>query len=415
MTNRLAHILLLVPFIVMTIGCRSSKDDAKVQASQVAPSSTPQLEYMLAEGATPAVFVAGHPLVYTRQILAINDDQQLVGPDSPAQQIDQVLKNLERVLQASGSDLDQLVKVNAYGDSATTLDQFQAALSDCLPSSLRPAICRVVSPLPIDKAAIAVDVVAVTKDPIESLELVSGDDSKNGVNCADAVRVPGGGVVFLSGQPDKSPLAEATANAMTTLLDVMSQLQIAASQIIQLKVFIDSASQTNVVLEQLQELFPDRTLPPVSFVEWIASAPVEIEAVAHFPRESWKSSERLHFFTPDGVNPSPTFSRVAVLQTDHQIFLSGLLARDAASGEQQVRDVYAQLQDILQETGSDLTHLAKATYYVSDQDASDKLNELRPEFYAPDRPPAASKAMVHDVGQADRTFSMDMIAVKAGE
>ena len=307
------------------------------------------------------------------------------------------------------------MKVNTYGDSSTTLDLFQAVLSDRLPRSVRPAICRVVSPLPIDKAAIAVDVVAVTKDSVENLELISGDDSKSEVGCADAARMPSGGVVFLSGQPDKSPLAEATANSMTTLLDVMSQLQIAPSQIVQLKVFIDSASQTNVVLEQLKELFPDQTLPPVSFVEWIASAPVEIEVVAHLPRESWKSSEPLHFFTPKGVNPSPTFSRVAILQTDHQIFLSGLFARNTTNGEQQVRDVYAQLHDILQETGSDLTHLAKATYYVSDQDASDKLNELRPEYYAPDRPPAASKATVHDVGQAERTFSMDMIAVKAGQ
>ena len=51
------------------------------------------------------------------------------------------------------------------------------------------------------------------------------------------------------------------------------------------------------------------------------------------------------------------------------------------------------------------------TYYVPDQDASDMLNKMRPEFYDPERPPAASKVMVHGVARSDRTLTMDMIAV----
>ena len=46
----------------------------------------------------------------------------------------------------------------------------------------------------------------------------------------------------------------------------------------------------------------------------------------------------------------------------------------------------------LEAAGSDLRHLVKATYYVTDEDASRALNELRPKFYDPARPPAASKA-----------------------
>jgi type I restriction-modification system DNA methylase subunit len=48
---------------------------------------------------------------------------------------------------------------------------------------------------------------------------------------------------------------------------------------------------------------------------------------------------------------------------------------------------------------------------IIDNDASAKLNELRPKFYDPQRPPAASKAQVFGVGVANRSLTLDMIAV----
>ena len=39
------------------------------------------------------------------------------------------------------------------------------------------------------------------------------------------------------------------------------------------------------------------------------------------------------------------------------------------------------------------------------------LNEIRPKYYDPKRPPAASKAMVKDVGSIKAGVSMDMIGV----
>jgi hypothetical protein len=62
-------------------------------------------------------------------------------------------------------------------------------------------------------------------------------------------------------------------------------------------------------------------------------------------------------------------------------------------------------------SGSDLKHLVKATYYVSGDAVSLGLNQLRPRYYDPLRPPAASKAIVPGVGYSSRTLTMDMIAV----
>ena len=74
--------------------------------------------------------------------------------------------------------------------------------------------------------------------------------------------------------------------------------------------------------------------------------------------------------------------------------------------------IFGAVQKLLANTGSDLKHLAKATYYVASDDASNRLNEIRPRLYDPARPPAASKAMVTGTGIKGRKITLDMIAVK---
>jgi enamine deaminase RidA (YjgF/YER057c/UK114 family) len=66
---------------------------------------------------------------------------------------------------------------------------------------------------------------------------------------------------------------------------------------------------------------------------------------------------------------------------------------------------------VLKGTGSDWKHLVKATYYCSNNETSAKLNELRPKYYDPSRPPSASKALVNGVGRAARGLTIDMIVV----
>jgi enamine deaminase RidA (YjgF/YER057c/UK114 family) len=146
----------------------------------------------------------------------------------------------------------------------------------------------------------------------------------------------------------------------------------------------------------------------VVFVEWIASAPVEIELIAHLPAGK---AAGIQYYNPPDVKPSPDFSRAALVYGSPQVFVSGLSARAAGDGEDQARDVFLQLKAILEQVHSDMRHLAKAGYYVSDVDASDMLNKVRAEYLDPQRPPAASKVTVHGVGHSARSLSVDMIAI----
>ncbi len=404
-----------------------------------ADAAPPVLRYLAAETSGPgasAVVVGGHALVFTRQLLPVDTQGNVVGADSAEAQCKQVLDDLGEVLKSVGSSLQKLVRVHVCADSAETLQAFDQALAERLPSEVRPAITRVVSPLPVAGAKLGVDAVtiAAAAPAAPSVRLIDCPAVAGSPDAADAAVVPWAGMVWFSGQAEKGTPAEAAARALDALWKMMDELDLKPSQVVQLKVFVDSMSAVDEVRQAIARRFPGQSAPPVVFVQWIASAPVEIEMAAFLPggsvpsvpsapspssagsassAHSAPSTAPLRYYNPPHARPSPNFSRVAITRADSLVFIPGLVSRQPGDGTAQVRDVFAQLEEILDATGSDLKHLAKATYYVSDADASSALDKLRREYYDPERPPAASKAMVPGLGQADRGVAIDMIAVPA--
>ena len=81
------------------------------------------------------------------------------------------------------------------------------------------------------------------------------------------------------------------------------------------------------------------------------------------------------------------FSRVALVRTQRQIYVSSLFARKAGRGQDQALDVFDQLQAILDQTGSDLRHMAKATYYVYDDRLGERHGQSASLALRPGSPP----------------------------
>jgi enamine deaminase RidA (YjgF/YER057c/UK114 family) len=384
-------------------------DDSAAQ--DTTNSSIKYLPLDAPEGMSQAVVVQGLPLVHTRQLLPVDREGNVAGEGSADQQIEQLLTNLEAVLADSGSGLDKLVRVNVYALSTAVVTSFREHLAKRLGPAVRPAITSVLTPVAHRKALVAIDVVAGASDNGKAVVLrrcpsVAGSDQ-----CADAAVLPRGGIAYLSGQPDEGGLtASATTRSMSSLMKTLGHLKLSPKQVVQVKVFLRPVTSAEEVLREVQEFFPGQIAPPVVFVEWLAAVPVEIEMIAQLPL-SGKPAKDVEYFTPPGVRPSNTFSKVALVQTDRQIYISGIYARQPSRGEPQAVYVFEQLQEILANSGSDMRHLVKGTYYVSDDDAARWVDRSRPRFYDPSCPPAASKLMVHGVGQSGRTMTIDMIAV----
>ncbi len=413
LSNYLMPYSIVLTTVLLPLGAAA---DNEPSASQV---KTTGVEYVVLDaptGTSRAVVVQGQPLVHTRQLLPLDREGKLVGKDSLDQQIEQVLDNLVAVLKASGSGFNQLVRVNIYALAPSTTEAVREHLTKRLDAAVRPALTSVLTPLPRRDALVAVDAVAVTSNKSDQVTLQRCEAVSGQEGYADAAVLPRGGVAYLSGVPAEAGLTESAVDASVAgLAKMLENLKLSPAQVVQLKVFLRPATSAEEVLHKLKTYYPNQLLPPVVFVEWLAPPPVEIELIAQLPARDDKSAQVVEYYNPPDVSPLQIFSRATVVHTDRQIYVGGLFAHKSEGGQEQALDVFDQLQAILAKTGSDLKHLAKGTYYASDDGAARGLDRARLWLYDQDRPPAASKCMVHGVGMPQRTLTMDMIAVGTEE
>lgn len=361
-------------------------------------------------GRSAAVRVFSDGLVHTTQLIAPGAPGNSEGSQSAA-----VLKQLDVLLAEYLSSRGDVVKLNVYVRAPQVRDKFWAQLAMWSGTEL-PAVAYVVTPLPDSTAEIAIDAVFVSRlsDSPKSPSRHFLAASDPAAQPADACLLPAGDVIYVSGQAEPGDLAAATRATLGSLLRTLQHLQLDRQHIVQLKCFLQPMSEIATVNCEISEFFDGKPVPPISHVEWISgSRPIEIELVAWAPAEA--SAEKVSFVTPPWMKSSPVFSRVARIHGNDRIYVSGLFAAQTGSAETQVRAVFTELERILGGAGSDLRHLAKATYYVADDETSGQLNRLRPEFYDPARPPAASKAMVSGVGITGQTMTMDMIAAPVAD
>ena len=373
------------------------------------------IEPSAATGTSRAVLVGNELLVHTSQILPT--DTSL----APDKQATQVLAGLDETLRAAESGLGSCVKLNVYAaDEAATaaaLDAIRVEFTKpTQPPEFKPAISLVVSRLPLAGAAVAMDAVAISHVNEDSkVSLRSWGADRRIAGSEHMAILPPGRKIFVAGQAENADdLKTATQKTMESLAKTLKFLGRTNDDIVQLKCFVRpvTAESATVVEAGMKAVLGDRPLPPVVLVEWESSLPIEIELVAWGgPLEAGMPA--VEYLTPPGMNASPIYSRVARTASPQTIYVSGLFGKEGMSSKEETETLFAQLGEILNASGSDFRHLVKATYYVATDEASSQLNALRPNYYDPQRPPAASKAVVRGVGVKGRTTTLDMIAVPA--
>ena len=353
-------------------------------------------------GFSSAVVVDGLPLVHTTQLLpgfaGRESDATLTG------QLESCLTQIESKLRISRATRRDVVKLNCYVADAAVRDVVRQRLTQWFGPSALPAVSYVATPLPDPKAKVAIDAVFAAR------AFADQDWAELTFLRPGGLRVlPPGDVVYISGQARPGDLATATRDTLRGLLRTLSHLGLDRANIIQIKCFLQPMKDVQIVEDVIRDVLRRTPRPPTSHVEWISgSLPIEIELVAYAPAA--RNDDTVSFITPPWMKSSPVFSRVSRIHGDRRIYVSGLYSAMDGTGESQVRNIFSSLKRTLILAGSDIRHLAKATYYVSDSDASAQLNQIRPTVYDPARPPAASKALVKDVAFTGRTVTLDMIA-----
>jgi enamine deaminase RidA (YjgF/YER057c/UK114 family) len=355
-----------------------------------------------ADGCSDAVRVADVALVHTRQFLPQDGPSRAGTNGSSARvQIDAVLAQLKR------PELKDIVKLHVVAASDDVVAEVRKALVTwCMNNATRPAVSYVIGKLRNPDALVAIDAVAMSLwERSESVTFKRGsrDDS------ADLATLPPGPKVYVSGQAEKGKdIAEMTRRTMESLMATLKHLGLEPEDVVQVKSFLGPIAAADEAEREITKFFS--TTPPLVFVEWTTAPAIEIELIASGNRAKVEMDDTVEFITPPGMTASPVFSRVARMAAGPTIYISGLYGTSNRNGAAETGEIFDQLGKLLEKTGSDFRHLVKATYYVSTDDANTKLNELRPKYYDPKCPPAASKAPVTGTGLEGKSLTLDMIA-----
>lgn len=306
-------------------------------------------------------------------------------PQFSAPDFNQAMASLSAALKAGGSDVSRIVRLNVYAADE------QAAK---IPAQHCP-VTLVISAPPAAQAKIAVDAVAMVDSAAKGPGILSP-----------------GGATFISGQAIKG--ADMTDSARKTtegLIKTLDWLKLKPADAVHLKVFLQPMSDVASARMGIETAFAPLPAPPISFVQWTMTGPIEIEMVAAKPDRPAPNNDTIEFLTPPWFKPSPVYSKVTVVHGGRLIFTSGLISSQPLPATGEVTDLLTRLDALMTRSGSDMKHLAKATYYPADEPTSKALNDLRPRFYDPTRAPAASKAPIRSTGILNRNLTLDLIAV----
>jgi enamine deaminase RidA (YjgF/YER057c/UK114 family) len=363
-----------------------------------------------AGGMAAAVVVEEGALVHTALLYSEDRDGQLQGGNDARAQAGRVLANLELALSGAATSLDNLVRLHIYVANPSVTPAIDSLLAERFGGrNRRPAVTFVETAMPQPGVLVAMDAIAATawdRPAGEAARIVVSGLSQSTPRASHVAIQPASPFVIVSGRAARGEFEPAVRETMAQLRGDLQTAGLTFDHVVQVKSFLGDMVRARRLQEIVAESFGGDRVPPQVVTEWRQDVvPVEIELIATAPFDG-HARPRVEHFEPIAGR----FSRVARANAGRPVFLSGLYGAPA-DPTAQVDDMFAALQRILQQAGSDVRHLVKATYYVSDADADARINAIRPSVFDPKGPPAASKLAVRGTGRPGKGSTFDMIAV----
>lgn len=364
-----------------------------------------------ATGSSAAVVIGDTPIAHTAQFLPLHRDGAIHGLRDAKAQAAKVIEHLGDALKSVETGIPQIVKLNVYLAADEHKSAVQNVISDTFKGDAKPAVTYVTGELPHPNALVAMDAVATTSTPGSKKVLrFTNDRVYNSPEESHASILPNGSRVYISGQAVRDRNLELSARkTMEQLAGTLRHLDLNWENVVQVKSFLQPMAEADKARDEIVKFFNGMPAPPLVFVEWVSKTPIEIELIVAGGVGDPKA-EAVEYITPPGMKASPVFCRVVRINFGKNVYISGLQGDPTAGPTTQVQGIFSDLRYLAKKAGSDIKNLVKATYYVTDAEVSGQLNKLRPEFYDPNRPPSASKAMVRSTGSQNNTITIDMIA-----
>ncbi len=403
---RLAAVIAAMFALGQAMSARPSPQGVVLEAAAPDGVRVRAIEPDPGRGRAAAVVVEEGALAHTAILHPLDAQGTLQGRGDAYAQATHVLGSVDAALRAAGSGLDRVARLHVYVADASVTASVDRLLTERF-AGATPAVTFVESRMAHDGVLVAMDAVAATPRGVHAKaaeRLVVAGLPASGRQAHVAVQ-PAGPFAIVSGRAAPGEFDDAVRATMEQLRGDLKAVGLGFEHAVHVKAFLGDMSRAGQLQQIVAGTF-ERTAPPLVTTEWRdAPLPVEIELVATAPGAT-AGGERLTLVEPI----SSRYSRVARIFGGRPIFVSGI-AGASADPATQVREVFERMRQVLAAAGSDMRHIAKATYYVSDKAADQEINTIRPTVFDPARPPAASKISVRGTGRPGAATVIDLVAV----
>jgi aminoacrylate peracid reductase len=332
---------------------------------------------------SPAVKAGG--FIYVSGTLAQDDAGAMVGVGDVAAQTRRILERTARLLQASGSSLDQVLSVTVYLKSAGDFQAMNDAYKTFWPKD-PPTRTTVIADLVLPEALVEMSVVAAPSGAERTVvHPASWIKSPNPYSYA----IRSGDTLFMSGIVSRNGRDNSVANgdvvAQTkNVLDNAGEILAAAgmsyANVVSARIFMPDVAGFQQMNETYRKYFPEAP-PARATVKAGLAGPqyqVEITMVA--------SSARKEVIN-DGRAASPNLS--TAIRAGNRVYLSGMLGNNDGNKDDvaaQTRETLARIKSALDAAGLGPANVVDSLVYLTDLSAFSQMNDAYRPFFGQEFP-----------------------------
>jgi enamine deaminase RidA (YjgF/YER057c/UK114 family) len=221
-----------------------------------------------------------------------------------------------------------------------------------------------------------------------------------------------GGVAFIAGQVASSdqPLDPVPPLAEKALAKLRTAVAAAGSRppdVLRVTCFLSSLERLDAVRKMVAAEYP---LVPANYVQ-IQRAPAravaECEAVTRLPQAPAVPVEALN---PETLDKTVGYSHVVKVNTPQLIFSGTQVA--FGFEESDARLAFERLSKVVEQAGASLKDTVFAGFYPLAAQQAPLIRKVRADFFAPERPPAATTLPFEGLPSIDAAFAMDVVVAK---
>jgi enamine deaminase RidA (YjgF/YER057c/UK114 family) len=219
------------------------------------------------------------------------------------------------------------------------------------------------------------------------------------------------GLAFISGQSASSdqPLLKVAPLVQESIGKLNAALQsvgLSSKEVLRVTCFCSSIDDVNQIRRAVATQFPKAALDYVQQQRAYTRGHVECEAVA---RLLAPVGEPLRFVNPESLSKSPNYSQIALVGARRVVLTGTQLAFRYQDSD--VRLAFERLRKALEEVKASFSGVAMSSVYPLSAFMSEKVQDLRFEFYDKSSPPASTVVLFQGLPALDASFAVDVVAV----